>query len=80
MDVIQSENIKVPNSVLVSGLSGTDVDDEVVEFLERYGSVERVVKIDSSDANFKNKAFQSFNLAQLFNNSRVTYHVTGLLS
>lgn len=60
MDIIQSENIKVPNSVLVSGLSGTDVDDEVVEFLERYGSVERVVKIDSSDANFKNTAVVEF--------------------
>lgn len=60
MDVIQSKNIKVPNSVLISGLSGTDVDDEVVDFLGKYGSIERVVKIESSDADFKNTAVVEF--------------------
>lgn len=60
MDIIQSKKIKVPNSVLVSGLSGTDVDDEVVDFLKKYGSIERVVKIESSDADFKNTAVVEF--------------------
>ena len=33
MEVIQSENVKVPNSVLVGGLTGDVIDNEVMEYL-----------------------------------------------
>ncbi|KAL7874154.1 hypothetical protein SRHO_G00051240 [Serrasalmus rhombeus] len=43
MEVIQSENIKVPNSVLVGRLTGDEADKEVLEYLrilERFNNVE----------------------------------------
>lgn len=45
MDVILKENLKVPNCVLISGLSNTTVDDEVFEFLHEYGTISRMVAI-----------------------------------
>ncbi|XP_034531532.1 uncharacterized protein LOC117826384 [Notolabrus celidotus] len=60
MDVVESQGIKVPNSVLISGLAGTEVDEEVIEFLKTYGSISRVVKVDSSDPEFKNTAIVEF--------------------
>lgn len=60
MEAIRSANIKVPNSVLLSGLSGTDVDEEAIDFLKQYGSIERVVHIDSTDAVFQNTAVVEF--------------------
>lgn len=60
MDVIKAKSIKVPNSVLVHGLTGTDVDKELVEFLQEYGSISRVVPVDSSDPDFKNTTIVEF--------------------
>ena len=56
MDVIRSENIKVPNAVLVSGLSHSEADDYIFEFLRTYGTVSRVLQIDSPDPVFLNTA------------------------
>lgn len=33
MDIIKTENVKVPNSVLVSGFTGGEIDNEVIEYL-----------------------------------------------
>lgn len=60
MDIIEHEGIKVPNAVLVSGFSGTDTDEEVVKFLQQYGSIKRTVNITSSDPDFKNTAVVEF--------------------
>lgn len=60
MDVIKAKSIKVPNSVLVHGLTGTDVDKELVEFLQEYGSISRVVPVGSSDPDFKNTTIVEF--------------------
>lgn len=60
MDIIEREGIKVPNAVLVSGFSGTDTDEEVVKFLQQYGSIKRTVNITSSDPDFKNTAVVEF--------------------
>lgn len=32
MDVITAESVKVPNSVLVDGLTGEAIDNEVVDY------------------------------------------------
>lgn len=44
MEIIQKEHVKVPNSLLVSGLTGDVVDNEVMEYLATLGSIERVLK------------------------------------
>ncbi|GAA6106460.1 uncharacterized protein LOC112847669 [Tachysurus ichikawai] len=40
MDTIKTENVKVPNSVLVSGLTGDKLDNEVLEYLAMFGSIQ----------------------------------------
>lgn len=45
MDVVDRENVKIPNAVLVSGLEGKD-DEEILEFLKKYGSIQRTIYID----------------------------------
>lgn len=60
MDIIKGMSIKVPNSILVHGLTGKDVDEELFEFLKKYGSISRVLPIDSSDPDFKNTTIVEF--------------------
>ncbi|XP_041842148.1 uncharacterized protein LOC121640451 [Melanotaenia boesemani] len=60
MDVIQAENVKVPNSVLVGGLTGEEVDNEVFEYLGQIGPIEKIVKVTSSETQFKGTAIVEF--------------------
>lgn len=46
MDIVKNEGINVRNSVLVSGLTQTEVDEELESHLERYGSINKVLVID----------------------------------
>ena len=39
MEVTQSENVKVPNSVLVGGLTGDVIYNEIMEYLGEIGSI-----------------------------------------
>ncbi|XP_053360702.1 zinc finger CCHC domain-containing protein 12-like [Clarias gariepinus] len=45
MEVVKTENVKVQNAVLVSGLTNTDIDNEIIEFLEAFGPVSRHIKL-----------------------------------
>ncbi|KAM7384236.1 hypothetical protein PAMA_011534 [Pampus argenteus] len=49
MDFIVKENVKIPNAVLVSGITNTEVDEEIFDFLKKYGSISRVIKVPSTD-------------------------------
>lgn len=42
---VKTENVKVQNAVLVSGLTNTDIDNELIEFLEAFGPVSRHIKL-----------------------------------
>lgn len=46
---VEKENVKIPNAVLVSGLTGTEVDNEIFDFLKQYGSISRIIKVPTSD-------------------------------
>lgn len=60
MDTIISENVKVPNSLLVSGVTGSEIDDEVFDYLAQYGKIERIIKVTSSEAKFKHTAIVEY--------------------
>jgi len=49
MDVIQTSRVKIPNSVIVSGIAGTETDEELFDFLKQYGSIQRVIPVDSAE-------------------------------
>lgn len=48
MEVIESENVKVPNSLISTGLSHTGVDEGIFDYLKQYGKIARVIEV--SDA------------------------------
>ncbi len=50
MDIIEQENVKVPNSFIVSGITDTERDDDLTEHLSRYGCISRIVRIDSPES------------------------------
>ncbi len=37
--------VKVPNAVLISGITGTEVDEEILDFVKQYGSIHRIIPI-----------------------------------
>lgn len=45
MDVIEKESVKVPNSVIITGMSNTPVDEEIFDYLKQYGAIERKIEI-----------------------------------
>lgn len=52
MDVFEKYDIKVPNAVLVEGVVKTETDEEVLEFLSRYGSISKNKFIDEPESAF----------------------------
>lgn len=62
MDIILTKSVKIPNAVLVSGLTNTEVDNEIFDLLKQYGSISRIIKVPSTDpetqaiAEFENSA------------------------
>ena len=45
MEVIEVENVKVPNSLIITGVSQTEVDEEVFDYLKQYGQISRIIKV-----------------------------------
>lgn len=60
MDVIVTENIKVPNSLIVTGITNTSVDEELYEYLKKFGSVDRVIKVSEQTSEFYGKAIVEY--------------------
>ena len=53
MEVVKLQNIKVQNAVLVSGLTHSEIDNEVFDFLKQFGSVARLVDVPSAGKEVK---------------------------
>ncbi len=49
MEIILQESIKIPDSVVIAGLTHTDRDKEVEAYLEKFGSVNRIFSIDTTE-------------------------------
>ena len=60
MDTVTRENVKVPNALLVSGVTSCDVDNEVFEYLGQFGKIERIIKVTSREAKFQNSAIVEY--------------------
>lgn len=60
MEIVEAENIRVPNSLIISGLSHTLVDEEISDYLKQYGSISRVVRIDNPESEFHKQAIVEF--------------------
>lgn len=60
MDIIQFQSVKVPDSVLVGGVTGDEADNEVMEYLGQFGSIGRIIQVTSSEPQFKDTAIVEF--------------------
>lgn len=52
MEIVTQESVEIPCSVVVSGLTETDSDEEVSTYLQRYGSIKRFLRIDDPKSDF----------------------------
>lgn len=52
MDVFEKLGIKIPNALLVEGTTMTESDEEVIDFLKRYGKATRTEVISDTDSEF----------------------------
>lgn len=52
MDVVLRESVRIPNSVVVSGLTGSETDEEVSTFLQKYGSINRYFRLDDPESDY----------------------------
>lgn len=92
MELFDNLNVKVPNAVLVSGVTGTENDEEVLGFLGTYGSVNRILTIDDTNSEFYNHLIVEYSHGTALevlddvlpytysrkNNPNITYHIQAL--
>ncbi len=50
MEIVKRENIEVQNSVIVSGITLSALDQELEACLKRYGSIKRNLLIDKPES------------------------------
>lgn len=60
MDIVDRENVKVPNSVIVSGITDTVVDEDLTDFLNKYGRTTRTLKIDDPQSPYHKDAIVEY--------------------
>ena len=52
MDFIQKLSVKIPNAVIVDGITKSVQDEEVIDFLKKYGAIQRTVLVDDESSEF----------------------------
>ncbi|RXN19592.1 zinc finger CCHC domain-containing 12-like protein [Labeo rohita] len=53
MDSIRKSGVKIPNAVVVSGITQeAEKDEQVMDFLKQYGKIDRVLLVDDSQSEF----------------------------
>ncbi|XP_026160653.1 paraneoplastic antigen Ma1 homolog [Mastacembelus armatus] len=54
MNFIEEAGVNVAHSVIVSGVTNTEKDDEIIDCLKRYGSIKKITFVDDSNSLFYN--------------------------
>lgn len=60
MEIVRRESVNISNSVVVRGLTGTDSDEEVATYLQKYGSIRRHLRIDDPKSDFHDHTIVEF--------------------
>ncbi|XP_023197669.1 uncharacterized protein LOC111610011 [Xiphophorus maculatus] len=60
MDEFQKLDVKIPNSVLVEGISDEDGKEEVFDFLKQYGKITKTEIISEADSEFEGQFVVEF--------------------
>ncbi len=64
MDIVEEEGITIPNSVIVSGLTNTEHDNELIDTLKTYGSFARTLTISDNISEFYQSTIIEYNNGQ----------------
>lgn len=72
MDIVAKEDIKVPNSLIVSGFADNESDEELFEFLNKYGRIARVVRVDSPQSPYHKNAIVEYESGAAINTLKPT--------
>lgn len=94
MEVIVTKGIKVPNAVIVSGVTGTEHDEKLLEVLQKYGSIAKIVNVQDPESESHENLVVEFSSGnamqtldpvlpfthQLLDNPEITYVVRSLSS
>lgn len=92
MEVIEEKGVKVINAVLISGITGTEVDEEILDFVKQYGSIHKTIPISYPSSESQESLITEFSsglalqtlqtilpyVQQAKNNPDVSFHVTAL--
>lgn len=68
MEIIEEKGIKIPNAILVSGITGTEVDEEILDFVKEYGSINRVIQIPDPSTESQKSLIVEYNSGQAVKN------------
>lgn len=60
MEIVMSEQVKIPNSVIVSGLIGVEFDEEITEHLKTHGKINRILPIEDDESPFYGQLIYEF--------------------
>lgn len=60
MEIVVAEGIKVPNAVIVSGATGGTDDEKLIEFLQKHGSISKIVQVQDSKSGFHQNLIVEF--------------------
>lgn len=61
MEVFKKLGIKIPNAILISGLTETERDEEVIDFLKRYDSINRLLSVNEPSSVFDQNLITEYN-------------------
>lgn len=92
MEVVEQECVKVPNAILITGITETEVDEEILDFVKQYGSINRTIPVSDTSPESKKSLIVEFNsglavrtlrtmlpyVQQAQDDPEVSFHVTAL--
>lgn len=61
MEFVEKLGIKVPNAVIVHGVTGSEKDEEIFDFFKQYGSISRALTIDDQVSEFNKDQIVEYN-------------------
>lgn len=60
MELFEKLGIKIPNAVVIEGANNSDTDEEIIEFLKKYGSIAQTKLISEPGSTFDKKLIVEF--------------------
>lgn len=67
MEFIENSGVTFKNAVIVSGVTNTDKDEEIIDCLKHYGSIKKTLMVSDQTSSFYKNLIVEFNNAEALN-------------